>query len=99
MRANDKLIPQRSNIMNDTNRITDACEILKKLHDMHKSDTAITAAIKYAAWGLVYIEMNRYEEAFNGFVDNPSGELTEAQIKHLRSLGLDVASGDSGADA
>ena len=89
----------RDTDMNDTNRITDACEILKNLHDMHKSDTAIAAAIEYAAWGLVYIEMNRDEEAFNGFVDKPSGELTEAQIKHLRSLGLDVASGDSDADA
>ena len=81
--------------MKISEKILHTCEVLKNLHDANESNTLFASSIKYAAWGLIFIEMNGYEDEFDDFASTANCELTDSQINHLKSLGIYCEKGQS----
>lgn len=74
--------------MKNEDQFNEVFETLKKIADSFEKDSKEYQAIERAAFGLHYINQLRVEDNFLKFVNEMDQPLSEDQISHLQSMGL-----------
>ena len=75
--------------MKKDNESDEIFNILEKIASEFKKDSKEYLAIKKAASGLHYIKQLEVENKFQEYSKTMDKPLNKAQIKHLRSMGID----------
>ncbi len=76
--------------MKNEDKFKEVLETLKRIADSFEKDSKEYQAIERATFGLHYINQLKVEDNFLKFVNEIDQPLSEDQISHLQSMGLNL---------